>query len=91
MRAEGLFDVQVGELVIFESGLRGLVLNLERDNVGIVLFGDDRFVKENDFVFRGYEIVSIPVGTEVLGRVLSPLGDPLDKGPKLKTQNLRLK
>ena len=50
VRAEGLFDVQVGELVIFESGLRGQVLNLERDNVGVVLFGDDRFVKENDFV-----------------------------------------
>ena len=90
VRAEGLFEVQVGEMVIFESGLRGLVLNLERDNVGIVLFGDDRFVKENDFVFRGYEIVSIPVGTEVLGRVLSPLGDPLDKGPKLKTQKSQI-
>ena len=90
VRAEGLFEVQVGELVIFESGLRGLVLNLERDNVGVVLFGDDRFVKENDFVFRGYEIVSIPVGTEVLGRVLSPLGDPLDKGPKLKTQKSQI-
>jgi len=90
VRAEGLFDVQVGEMVIFESGLRGLVLNLERDNVGIVLFGDDRFVKENDFVFRGYEIVSIPVGTEVIGRVLSPLGDPLDKGPKLKTQKSQI-
>src|SRR6056297_1351040 len=90
VRAEGLFDVQVGELVIFESGLRGQVLNLERDNVGVVLFGDDRFVKENDFVFRGYEIVSIPVGTEVLGRVLSPLGDPLDKGPKLKTQKSQI-
>ena len=52
VRAEGLFDVQVGELVIFESGLRGQVLNLERDNVGVVLFGDDRFVKENVFVFE---------------------------------------
>jgi proton translocating ATP synthase F1 alpha subunit len=90
VRAEGLFDVQIGELVIFESGLRGLVFNLETDNVGIVLFGDDRFVKENDFVFRGYEIVSIPVGTEVLGRVLSPLGDPLDKGPKLTTQKSKI-
>merc|ERR1712196_366114 len=86
VRAEGLFQVQVGELVVFESGLRGLALNLEQNSVGIVIFGDDRFVKENDFVFRGYEIVSIPVGSEVMGRVLSPLGDPLDKGPKLNTK-----
>ena len=90
VRAEGLFQVQVGELVVFESGLRGLALNLEQNSVGIVIFGDDRFVKENDFVFRGYEIVSIPVGSEVMGRVLSPLGDPLDKGPKLNTKKAQI-
>merc|ERR1712146_145469 len=90
VRAEGLFQVQVGELVVFESGLRGLALNLEQNSVGIVIFGDDRFVKENDFVFRVYEIVSIPVGSEVMGRVLSPLGDPLDKGPKLNTKKAQI-
>merc|ERR1712146_182033 len=93
VRAEGLFQVQVGELVVFESGLRGLALNLEQNSVGIVIFGDDRFVKENDFVFRGYDIVNIPVGSEVMGRVLSPLGDPLDKGLNLipKKRKLKLK
>lgn len=90
VRAEGLFNVQVGELVIFQSDLRGLVLNLEKNNVGIVIFGDDQKVRENDFVFRGYEIISIPVGTEVLGRILSPLGDPLDRGPKLMTKKSKI-
>ncbi len=84
-KSRSTFDISV-----FESGLRGQVLNLERDNIGFVLFGDDRYVKENDFVFRGYEIVSIPAGTEVLGRVLSPLGDPLDRGPKLKSKKSQI-
>jgi F-type H+-transporting ATPase subunit alpha len=82
-RVHGLDSVQAGEMVEFtSSGVRGMALNLERDNVGVVIFGDDRGIKEGDNVKRTQEIVSAPVGKGLLGRVVDALGEPIDgKGP----------
>jgi len=81
-RIYGLTSVQSGELVEFENGLKGLVLNLEEDNVGVVLFGSDEGIKEGDTVRRTGQIASINVGEGLLGRVVNPLGEPIDgKGP----------
>ena len=81
-RVHGLDNVEAGEMVEFSSGLKGMALNLEVDNVGIVIFGSDRLVKEGDVVKRTGEIVDVPVGKELLGRVVDPLGQPIDgKGP----------
>jgi F-type H+/Na+-transporting ATPase subunit alpha len=78
----GLDNIQAGEMVEFAGGLKGMALNLERDNVGVVIFGDDRAVKEGDQVKRTGEIVSVPVGEGLLGRVVDALGNPIDgKGP----------
>ncbi len=78
----GLDQVQSGEMVEFPGGLTGMVLNLERDNVGVVIFGDDRGVKEGDTVKRTRKIVQVPAGKELLGRVVDALGNPIDgKGP----------
>ena len=81
-RAWGLNQVQAGELVEFSSGVRGMALNLEQDNVGIVVFGDDREIREGDTVKRTGHIVDVPVGRGLLGRVVDALGNPIDgKGP----------
>jgi F-type H+-transporting ATPase subunit alpha len=81
-RVHGLDSVQAGEMVQFESGVKGMALNLERDNVGVVIFGDDRSIKEGDNVKRTQEIVAAPVGKGLLGRVVNALGEPIDgKGP----------
>jgi F-type H+-transporting ATPase subunit alpha len=81
-RVYGLDNVQAGEMVEFESGVRGMALNLEIDNVGIVIFGDDRQIKEGQTVKRTRAIVDVPVGKGLLGRVVDALGDPIDgKGP----------
>src|SRR5271168_284853 len=82
-RVFGLDKVQSGELVEFPSaGVKGMALNLERDNVGIVIFGEDQAIKEGDEVRRLREIVDVPVGKGLLGRVVDPLGNPIDgKGP----------
>ncbi|MEX2631870.1 MAG: F0F1 ATP synthase subunit alpha [Tistlia sp.] len=81
-RAYGLDNVQAGELVEFPGGIKGMALNLETDNVGIVLFGDDRGIKEGDTVKRTGSIVDVPVGRGLLGRVVDALGNPIDgKGP----------
>ena len=81
-RVYGLDSVQAGEMVEFENGVKGMALNLESDNVGVVIFGDDRGIKEGDTVKRLDEIVSAPVGSGLLGRVVNPLGEPIDgKGP----------
>jgi F-type H+-transporting ATPase subunit alpha len=78
----GLDNVQSGEMVEFESGVRGMALNLENDNVGIVIFGTDREIKEGQTVKRTRAIVEVPVGKGLLGRVVDALGDPIDgKGP----------
>lgn len=81
-RIYGLTKVQAGELIEFETGLKGMVLNLEEDNVGAVLFGDSEGIKEGDNVRRTGSIASIKVGEGLLGRVINPLGEPIDgKGP----------
>ncbi|KAA5802325.1 F0F1 ATP synthase subunit alpha [Alkalicaulis satelles] len=81
-RVHGLDEVQAGELVEFTGGVKGMALNLERDNVGCVIFGDDRGIKEGDTVKRLGSIVDTPVGKGLLGRVVNALGEPIDgKGP----------
>lgn len=77
-RVHGLENVQAGELVQFSSGVLGMVLNLEADNVGIVIFGNDKDIKEGDDVKRTKTIVDVPVGKELLGRVVDALGNPID-------------
>jgi F-type H+-transporting ATPase subunit alpha len=81
-RVYGLDKVQAGEMVEFPGGIRGMALNLENDNVGVVIFGDDRSIKEGDTVKRTGAIVEVPVGKGLLGRVVDGLGNPIDgKGP----------
>ncbi|WP_386683976.1 F0F1 ATP synthase subunit alpha [Loktanella sp. R86503] len=81
-RVYGLDAVQAGEMVEFPGGIRGMALNLETDNVGVVIFGSDRDIKEGDTVKRTKSIVDVPAGLELLGRVVDGLGNPLDgKGP----------
>ena len=81
-RIYGLDNVQAGEMVEFAGGIRGMALNLETDNVGAVIFGDDRTIKEGDTVKRTGAIVEVPVGRALLGRVVDALGNPIDgKGP----------
>ncbi len=81
-RVYGLDNVKAGEMVEFPDGIKGMALNLEADCVGVVIFGDDRSIKEGDIVKRTGEIVQVPVGKELLGRVVDPLGNPIDgKGP----------
>ena len=81
-RVYGLDQVQAGELVEFPGGIKGMALNLEVDNVGVVIFGEDRTIKEGDTVKRTGTIVDVPVGKELLGRVVDALGNPIDgKGP----------
>ncbi len=81
-RVYGLDNVQAGEMVEFPGNIRGMALNLESDNVGVVIFGDDRGIKEGDTVKRTGAIVEVPVGKGLLGRVVDALGNPIDgKGP----------
>src|SRR5574338_25727 len=81
-RVYGLDKVQAGEMVEFPGGIRGMALNLETDNVGVVIFGDDRDIKEGDTVKRTGAIVEVPVGKGLLGRIVDGLGNPIDgKGP----------
>jgi len=81
-RVYGLDNIQAGEMVEFPGGIRGMALNLEADNVGVVIFGSDRDIKEGDTVKRTKAIVDVPVGDELLGRVVDGLGNPIDgKGP----------
>jgi len=89
-RVYGLDKVQAGEMVEFaNTGLRGMALNLENDNVGIVIFGDDREILEGDIVKRTGAIVDVPVGMELLGRILDGLGEPIDGGASLPTTMTR--
>ena len=81
-RVSGLENVMSAELVELPNGVFGMALNLEEDNVGLVLFGDSRLVKEGDLAKRTGKVVEVPVGNEMLGRVVNPLGQPIDgKGP----------
>lgn len=86
-RVWGLDQVQAGEMVEFSCGIQGMALNLEEDNVGIVIFGEDREIREGDTVKRTGRIVEVPIGKELLGRVVDALGNPIDgKGP-IKTKD----
>ena len=77
-RVYGLEKVQAGELVEFAGGVKGMALNLEEDNVGVVIFGSDQSIREGDMVKRTDSIVSVPVGKHLLGRVVDALGNPID-------------
>ncbi|MGH6934327.1 MAG: F0F1 ATP synthase subunit alpha [Dongiaceae bacterium] len=90
-RVYGLDKVQAGEMVEFPGGVRGMALNLESDNVGVVIFGDDRDIKEGDIVKRTGTIVDVPVGRGLLGRVVDALGNPIDgKGPITSSERRRV-
>ncbi|NIX75238.1 F0F1 ATP synthase subunit alpha [Microvirga terricola] len=90
-RCYGLDNVQAGEMVEFESGVRGMALNLETDNVGVVIFGSDREIAEGQTVKRTGAIVDVPVGKGLLGRVVDALGNPIDgKGPIQATERRRV-
>ena len=90
-RVYGLDNVQAGEMVEFTNGVQGMALNLEIDNVGIVIFGDDKDIHEGDVVKRTGDIVEVPVGKELLGRVVDALGNPIDgKGPIKAKANRRV-
>ena len=81
-RVYGLDNVQAGEMVQFSEGTKGMALNLETENVGVVIFGDDSKIKEGDIVKRTGSIVDVAVGKSLLGRVVDGLGNPIDgKGP----------
>jgi F-type H+/Na+-transporting ATPase subunit alpha len=88
-RAYGLDNVQSGEMVEFENGVRGMALNLETDNVGIVIFGNDREIKEGQTVKRTRAIVDVPVGKAMLGRVVDALGNPIDGKGAIKASERR--
>jgi len=94
-RVYGLDNVQAGEMVEFSSGVKGMALNLEKDNVGVVIFGDDRSIKEGDVVKRTGSIVDTPVGKKLLGRVVDALGTPIDGkgelGKKLERRRVEVK
>ncbi|MBT5038911.1 MAG: F0F1 ATP synthase subunit alpha [Rhodospirillaceae bacterium] len=90
-RVYGLDNVQAGEMVEFPGNIRGMALNLETDNVGVVIFGEDRAIKEGDTVKRTGAIVEVPVGKGLLGRVVDALGNPIDgKGPIESSENKRI-
>jgi F-type H+-transporting ATPase subunit alpha len=90
-RVYGLDNVEAGEMVEFPGGIRGMALNLESDNVGVVIFGDDSGIKEGDTVKRTNAIVEVPVGKGLLGRVVDALGNPIDgKGPIVASERRRV-
>ena len=90
-RVYGLDRVMAGELVEFPGGIRGLVLNLEDDNVGVAVMGDDVKIREGDLVRRTREIIQAPVGDALCGRVVDGLGAPIDgKGPLASTESRRV-
>ncbi|KAH8878025.1 ATP synthase subunit alpha isoform 3 [Schistosoma japonicum] len=85
-RVYGLKNIQAEEMVEFSSGLKGMALNLERDNVGVVVFGNDKLIREGDIVKRAGSIVDVPVGEELLGRVVDALGTPIDGAGAINTK-----
>ena len=90
-RVYGLRSVQAGEMVEFPGAIKGMALNLENDNVGVVIFGNDREIKEGDTVKRTGDIVDVPVGETMLGRVVGALGEPIDgKGPVKQEERIRV-
>ncbi|MCC5974922.1 MAG: F0F1 ATP synthase subunit alpha [Rubellimicrobium sp.] len=89
-RVHGLDNIQAGEMVEFPGGIRGMALNLEVDNVGCVIFGSDREIKEGDVVKRTRAIVDVPAGNALLGRVVDALGNPLDGKGKIEATERRI-
>src|SRR5256885_14442143 len=90
-RVHGLDKVQAGEMVEFPGGIKGMALNLESDNVGVVIFGDDRTIKEGDTVKRTGAIIDVPDGKGLLGRVVDGLGNPIDGlGPLKDVKRTRI-
>ena len=85
-RVYGLDNVQLGEMVEFPGAIKGMALNLETDNVGIVIFGDDRNIKEGDIVKRTKKILEVPIGKSLLGRVVDGLGSPIDGKGDIKSK-----
>ncbi len=88
-RVYGLASVQAGELVEFQSGIRGVAMNLESDNVGVAVFGEDKFVKEGDAVKRTKAIASVPVGESLVGRIVDGLGVAIDGKAPISTKEMR--
>jgi len=88
-RIYGLEKVMAGELLEFPHGVYGMALNLEQDNVGSVLFGEDTLIREGDTVKRTNRISQVPVGEELVGRVVNSLGQPIDEGPAIEAKNFR--
>ncbi len=88
-RVYGLEGVMAGELLEFPHGVFGLALNLEQDNVGAVLFGEDKLIKEGDLVKRTSRISQVPVGEQLIGRVVDALGQPIDEGPPVEAKEFR--
>jgi F-type H+-transporting ATPase subunit alpha len=88
-RVYGLEGVMAGELLEFPHGVFGLALNLEQDNVGAVLFGEDKLIKEGDLVKRTRRISQVPVGEQLVGRVVNALGQPIDEGPPVEAKEFR--
>ncbi|MGC8202026.1 F0F1 ATP synthase subunit alpha [Aliiroseovarius sp. PTFE2010] len=89
-RVHGLDNIQAGEMVEFPGGIRGMALNLETDNVGVVIFGSDRDIKEGDVVKRTKSIVDVPAGEALLGRVVDGLGNPIDGKGEIKATERRI-
>ena len=88
-RIYGLDNAEAGELLEFPAGVTGMVLNLEEDNVGVAIMGSDQHIREGDEVTRSGNIVQIPVGLGMMGRVIDPLGNPVDGGPPIKAEDTR--
>jgi F-type H+-transporting ATPase subunit alpha len=88
-RIYGLEQAMAGELLEFPHGVYGMVLNLEQDNVGAVLFGEDTLIREGDTVKRTRRIAQVPVGEKLVGRVVNSLGQPIDEGPPIETKDFR--
>lgn len=88
-RVYGLENVMAGELLAFSHGVYGLALNLEQDNVGAVLFGEDTLIREGDVVRRTKKIAQVPVGEELIGRVVNALGQPIDEGAPIVAKHFR--
>ncbi len=86
-RVYGLENVQAGEMIEFTGGIKGMALNLEQDNVGAVIFGDDRNIKEGDVVKRTKKILEVPIGKSLLGRVVDGLGNPIDGKGDIKSKD----
>ncbi len=88
-RVYGLENVMFNEVVRFENGQRGLIMSLDHDNAGIVILGEYKNIKEGEFVERTGKVAEIPVGNEIIGRVIDPLGNPLDGGSKINSKKMR--